>query len=120
MRVAVIGSRNVKISEKLILRVLDALPEGCSEIVSGGADGVDEAARKAAARAGLCCTCFAPDYEKYGRAAPLRRNEQIVAYSDRVLAFWDYCSKGTQNALLTAVRSGKPIRIFELDADSLL
>ena len=51
MRVAVIGSRQCGSlsAEEVVAR----LPEGCTEIVSGGARGVDRLAREAARRLGL-------------------------------------------------------------------
>jgi hypothetical protein len=38
----------------------------------------------------LQITEFLPDYKAHGRAAPLRRNDQIIEYSDLVLAFWGW------------------------------
>ena len=63
------------------------LPEGTDEIVSGGALGVDTCARKYAEKAGIKLTEFLPEYEKYGRRAPILRNIQIIDYSDTVIAF---------------------------------
>ncbi len=58
-------------------------------IVSGGAAGVDTSARAYALSHNLKLTEFLPEYQKYGRAAPLKRNLSIIEYSDLVLAFWD-------------------------------
>jgi len=72
------------------------LPAQTEEVVSGGAAGIDRCAREYAKMRRLRLTEFLPEYEKYGKAAPLRRNVEIVAYSDMVLAFWDGASCGTQ------------------------
>ena len=84
MRVAVIGSRGLQIDH-----LEDYLPDDVTEIVSGGAKGVDTCARNYALRHGLKLTEFLPEYSKYGRGAPLRRNVAIIEYADLVLAFWD-------------------------------
>ena len=82
MKAAVIGSRGLYVDH-----LEDYLPEGVTEIVSGGAQGIDACAKDYALRYGLKLTEFLPEYEKYGRGAPLRRNVTIIEYADFVLAF---------------------------------
>ena len=84
MKIAVIGSRGLKVND-----LGKYLPVGVTEIVSGGAKGIDTCAREYALANGLKLTEFLPEYEKYGRGAPLKRNLQIIDYADKVLAFWD-------------------------------
>lgn len=91
MKVAVIGSRGLKV-EKLER----FLPEETTEIISGGAKGIDTCAREYALANGLKLTEFLPDYSRYGRAAPLKRNITIIENADLVLAFWDGISHGTK------------------------
>lgn len=40
-----------------------------------------------------------PRYDLYGRAAPLKRNEQMVDMADEVLVIWDGHSRGTKYTL---------------------
>lgn len=80
MKIAVIGSRGLRVSD-----LGQYLPDGVMEIVSGGAKGVDACAREYALTHGLILTEFLPDYRRYGRAAPLKRNVQIIDYADCVL-----------------------------------
>ena len=84
MKIAVIGSRGLQVDH-----LENYLPEGVTEIVSGGARGVDACARDYALRHGLKLTEFLPDYGRFGRGAPLMRNITIMEYADLVLAFWD-------------------------------
>ena len=91
MKIAIIGSRGLNVAN-----IGSYLPKNVSEIVSGGARGVDMAARSYALSHGLKLTEFLPQYERYGRAAPIRRNVQIVDYADFVIAFWDGASRGTK------------------------
>lgn len=94
MRVAVIGSRNLYPEDLGVW-----LPEGVTEIISGGAAGVDTCAKNYALAHGIKYTEFLPEYEKYGRAAPLKRNLTIIKHADLVLAFWDGHSKGTKHVI---------------------
>ena len=108
MRVGVIGCRNIDTYD--IQEIISYIPKQCSEIVSGGAQGIDQMAREIAKTLSVPITEFLPDYQKYGRAAPVRRNQQIVDYSDLIIAVWDGESKGTRDALLRALKSGKAIK----------
>lgn len=109
MRTAVIGSRNLSVSD------LGAyLPEGTEEIVSGGAKGVDASAREYAQTHGVRLMEFLPDYRRYGKGAPLRRNIDIIEHADTVLAFWDGMSKGTKFVIDECVRRGVPVQVIRL------
>ena len=59
-------------------------------------------------------TEYLPDYDKYGKAAPLVRDRLIVDNSDCVLAFWDGKSRGTKYTLDYAREQGKPIKIVQI------
>lgn len=107
MIVAIVGSRHIQHIN--IDEVIQRIPARCREIVSGGAMGVDTLARKVAEHLNLPFTEFLPDYQRYGKIAPLKRNERIAAYCDKMIAIWDYSSNGTRNALLHAQRLGKQI-----------
>lgn len=107
MKVAVIGSRNlaVKNLEKY-------LPEGTTEIVSGGARGIDSCAKNYANANGIPLKEFLPNYDEFGRSAPLLRNLEIIDYADIVLAFWDGKSRGTKFVIDKCRAKGKPVNIF--------
>ena len=109
LKTAIIGSR--------ILIVTDFekyLPEGTTEIVTGGAKGIDSCAKKFAIKNKMKITEFLPEYDKYGRIAPLKRNDLIIDYSDMVIAFWDGKSKGTKYVINNCKRKNKPIKIYLL------
>ena len=91
MKVAVIGSRSIGRVD-----LGKYLPEDVTEIVSGGARGIDTCAKEYALANHLGFTEFLPQYERYGRSAPLKRNLSIIDYSDLVIAFWDGVSRGTK------------------------
>lgn len=109
MKIAVVGSRGIT-----AIPLENVIPPSCTEIVSGGARGVDTIAREFALAHGLKLTEFLPDYDRYGRAAPLKRNDEIVAYADMVIAFWDGHSRGTMYTYRKCCEAGKPHRLFRL------
>lgn len=107
MRVAVIGSR------KLDLEDISAyLPPEITVLISGGARGVDTAAEKYADARNLPKLILRPDYEKYGKRAPLMRNMLIVQLSDLVIAIWDGKSRGTKYAIEYAKKMDIPVIIY--------
>lgn len=89
MRVAVVGSRN------LCVDISAYMPEDVTEIVSGGARGIDTVAGRWADQRNIPKVIFKPDYERYGRSAPIKRNKLIVEAVELVIAIWDGKSRGT-------------------------
>lgn len=109
MKVAVIGSRGLIVND-----LGKYLPEGTTEIVSGGARGIDQCAREYAVTHGIKLTEFLPEYDKFGRSAPLKRNITIIRNSDMVLAFWDGRSHGTKFVIDKCREMGREIKIINL------
>ena len=106
MKTAIIGSRGltVKNLEKY-------LPPETTEIISGGAQGIDTCAREYAIAHNIKLTEFLPEYEKYGKNAPLKRNITIIENADVVLAFWDGKSRGTKFVIEKCRELGKEIKV---------
>ena len=108
MKLAVIGSRGLTVTN-----LEDYLPQGVTEIVSGGARGIDTCAREYSLTKGIKLTEFLPEYKKYGRSAPLKRNLQIIDYADEVLAFWDGQSRGTKYVIEQCEKKNKKVTVIE-------
>lgn len=108
MKLAVVGSRNIKIKN-----IGQFLPLDVTEIVCGGARGVDTCAAEYAKGNGIKLTVFLPEYEKYKRYAPLERNEKIIDYADSIIAFWDGKSRGTRFVIDECERKGKSITVIK-------
>ena len=107
MKVAVVGSRNLWVDD-----LGKYLPDGVTEIISGGARGVDTCAREYAIAHGIKLTEFLPDYNRDGRVAPLYRNITIIEHADLVMAFWDGKSRGTKFVIDKCKERGIPVKIF--------
>ena len=107
MKIAVIGSRGLTVSN-----LEKYLPKETTEIVSGGAVGIDTCAKEYAIKNNIKLIEFLPEYEKYGRSAPLRRNLSIIDYADCVIAFWDGSSHGTKFVIDNCKKKNKKVRVL--------
>ena len=107
MKVAVVGSRGLDID-----MIHFYIPAAATEIVSGGAKGVDTEAKKFALKNNLRYKEILPDYEKYGRVAPLKRNDEIIDYADLIVAIWDSKSNGTKYTIDKCKKLGKSLIVF--------
>lgn len=107
MKLAIVGSRNL-----VVTGFTHYFPYNTTEIVSGGAKGVDAFAKEYALKNSLKYTEFLPEYEKYGRAAPLKRNDLIIDYADLVFIFWDGKSKGTEYVIKQCRKKKKNYSLF--------
>ena len=107
MKVAIVGSRELWLEDFSAY-----LPADTTEIISGGARGIDRCAAAYARREGLKLTEFLPNYAEFGRSAPLRRNVEIIDYADLVLIFWDGQSPGSRFVVDRCKKMGKPHRVF--------
>lgn len=120
MRVAVIGSRNIdsdKIKQRAYALLCRYIPVNTTELVSGGAVGIDTLAELYAGRNGIPIKVFKPDYARYGKRAPLVRNEEIIDYAQYVLAVWDGSSHGTAYTVSVCLQKGVPVKIISLDEE---
>lgn len=105
MKIAVVGSRNIT-----AVNLEKYVSEG-DEVVSGGAVGVDSCAAEYAQKNNLKLTVFLPQYDRYGRGAPIVRNKAIVDYAEKVVVFWDGRSKGTLSVIKYAEKVGKVCQV---------
>lgn len=110
MKVAIIGSRRLTVSN-----IGEYIPESCTEIVTGGAKGIDTYAAEYAQKLNYKLTVFLPEYHKFGKVAPLIRNKLIVDYSDFVIALWDGSSGGTKNVISYCKKINKNHIVYVLD-----
>lgn len=109
MRIAIVGSRNLTVSMETLEKVL---PWYTDEILSGGAKGIDSCAKQYAKEKNMKYVEYLPDYEKYGKSAPLYRNLLLIIDSPMVYAFWDGKSKGTKYVISHCKKMGIPCKVF--------
>ena len=110
MKLLVVGSRALKNIDISIY-----IPTDTDIIISGGASGVDSLAEKYADDNRLSKLILRPNYKRYGKAAPIRRNYEMVDLSDKIIAFWDGRSRGTKATIEYAKKRQKDIEIILTD-----
>ena len=109
MKLLIAGSRSIKNFDlsKYVSPDVDL-------IICGGANGVDAIAEKYADEHRISKLVLKPKYALYKKAAPIRRNEQMVDISDKVLIIWDGSSKGTEYTMRYAKKKEKEITVVEV------
>lgn len=107
MKVAIVGSRSLTVEN-----LGDYLPKDTTEIISGGAVGVDSSAKDFALKNNIKYTEILPQYNKFGKSAPLKRNIEIIKRADFILIFWDGKSKGTEFVIKTCEKNEKTFRVL--------
>lgn len=121
MKVAIVGSRDYH-NYETIKNTMDRIKYNLkrlqlveiTEIVSGGAPGVDTLAQRYAEENKLQFKVFPADWAQFGKAAGPMRNQQIVDYSDYVVAFPMGPSRGTRDTIMRASKVNKMALLVEL------
>ncbi len=108
MRLLIVGSRGI-----IDFDLEGYVPKDVELIISGGAKGVDSLAEQYADCHGISKLILRPQYERYGRGAPLKRNEIMTDLCDEALVIWDGCSKGTKHTIDSVQKKGKPVRVIQ-------
>ena len=110
MKLLVVGSRSITDFD-----LSSYIQPDVDTIISGGAIGIDRLAEQYADLHRISKFILRPQYYLYGRAAPLKRNEQMVDMADAVLLIWDGHSKGVQYTLKYTKKTEKPFILIQLD-----
>ncbi len=84
-------------------------------IISGCAEGADKLGELYASENNLKVEKFPAEWEKYGKYAGPRRNEQMAKVADAVIVFWDGKSRGTQSMIKYAKRYHKSCQVVYIN-----
>ena len=109
MKLLIIGSRSIGDFD-----LSPYISADVDTVISGGACGIDNLAEEYADKHRISKYIIRPRYDLYGRAAPLKRNEEMIDMADAVLVIWDGKSRGTQYALKYAKKNNKTITLVQL------
>ena len=113
MKLLIVGSRSIK-----EYNLEKYIPKETAMIITGGAGGIDSLAEKYADQKRLSKLILRPQYNLYGKFAPLKRNEKMVELCDMALIVWDGCSKGTNYTLNYCNKTGKKVILITERKDS--
>ncbi|MBQ8276147.1 MAG: hypothetical protein IJZ02_05950 [Clostridia bacterium] len=104
MKLLIAGSRSIKAFD-----FEKHIPAETTMIITGGADGIDTLAEQYADKKRLSKLILRPEYDLYGKHAPLKRNEKMAELCDMALIVWDGCSKGTKYTINYVRKIGKKV-----------
>lgn len=120
MRLIIAGSRTIPVGVSLLIvdammRVHGWRPE---QIISGGADGPDEAGKVWAKQHDVLCRVMPAHWHVYGRGAGPERNGRMAEVGTHLLALWDGYSTGTRDMIDRAIaRYGHAnVKVLEVQA----
>jgi len=94
-------------------RIVPTIGSPVTEIVSGGARGVDACGERYAAERSIPVTQFPADWHRHSRAAGPIRNREMAEYADYLIAF-SSGGPGTTNMIKTMRSFGKPLTVVTL------
>lgn len=110
MKVILAGSRGIT-DFGILDQVVAHSKYFVSEVVSGGARGVDQLGEQWAKIYNHPVRQFLPDWS-LGKGAGHIRNKQMAEYADALVAIWDGESRGTKNMIETMQKLGKPVFVY--------
>lgn len=111
MKTIIAGSRSITDYE-VVKKAIKLAGFTITEIVSGGAAGVDKLGEKWAIENALPIKRFLPDWKTHGKAAGPIRNSEMVKYCDAAIICFDGSSKGTQDTINKMQKAGKLVFIY--------
>ena len=117
MKVIIAGSRGIT-DEQQIFSAIKASEFEITEVVSGGADGVDKFGEKYANRYDIPLKIFLPDWKKKKASAGIIRNSEMAKYAEALIAVWDGKSRGTKNMIETASKKGLKVFVWKIQQNS--
>ena len=115
MKVIIAGSRGITDFALMEQAVSESQFE-ITEVVSGGACGVDQLGERWAREHDVAIRQFLPDWHTHGKSAGFIRNDLMVKYADALIVLWDGASRGTKHTLEQAQRKGILIYLMRTDA----
>ena len=104
MKVLIVGSRSIDAFD-----ISSLVPDKVSLIISGGAKGIDTLAEKYADEHKISKLILLPQYSRYGKAAPIKRNQTMVDIADIIIIVWDGQSHGTKHTRQYAESKNKKV-----------
>ena len=116
MKVVIAGSRKVQ-DMTVVLEAIDQAGYDITEVVSGGAAGVDALGEEYALTRKIPLRRFPVrdfEWESAGPRAGHDRNALMADYGDALIAVWDGSSTETHNMIGQMKKRGKPYFVYRL------
>ena len=110
-KVIIAGSRSLSPTPEEITRFLEKVNVTPTEVVSGGARGVDRAGEVFADTEWLPIKLFPALWDEYGKSAGYRRNVEMAKYADVLVCYWDGKSRGSKHMIDIAKKEGLEVYV---------
>lgn len=115
MKLIVAGGRNFVNTQVMITVLMDLVEKGKidpnPELVCGMARGADMLAYSLWANNKMPIHNFPANWDKHGKSAGYRRNQEMGEFADAAVCFWDGNSKGTKHMIDIMNKLGKPVYV---------
>jgi YspA, cpYpsA-related SLOG family len=129
IKLAIVGTREFTNYEEFnihmsnYLQKINCTPSDINQIISGGAAGADSLAERYATEHHIDILIFKPNWERFGKAAGVLRNTNIIENSTHVLAFpskimttnnkglLESISRGTNDSIRKAIKLNKLLEV---------
>lgn len=105
MKTIIAGSRGIN-DFAVINAAVQASKFEITEVVSGTAKGVDQEGEAWASLNDVPIKRFPAEWDTYGRAAGMKRNQAMADYADACIVVWDGRSPGSRNMINEAAKRG--------------
>lgn len=113
MKTIVAGSRGMD-NYEFVKQVIIESGFEITEVVSGGARGVDRLGERYAKESGIAVKQFIPEWEKLGKKAGHVRNREMGDYADALIVIIIDDSKGSVGMYDYAVKKGLKVHAVRL------
>lgn len=117
IRIVIAGSRTFT-DYPLLARKMDAFTRNLDpdeiEVVSGEAKGADQCGERWAIERAIPIKRFPAEWDRYGRSAGYKRNDQMRDYATHLVAFHQDNSRGTQHMINSAYAAGLLVRVVKV------
>lgn len=117
MRTIIAGSRTIKDIGFVYKAALNCGFD-ITEIISGGARGIDKLGEEIARRSSIPCKVFPANWDLHGKSAGYKRNVEMAEYADALIAIWDGHSRGTKHMIDIATAKGLLVYVEIVDDQS--
>lgn len=115
MKLIVAGGRDFTDTNRMIAKLQKLVESGeitdSPELVCGMARGADMLAYSLWANNKMPIHNFPANWDKYGKSAGYRRNQEMGEFADAAVCFWDGNSKGTKHMIDIMNRLNKPVYV---------
>jgi|SRR5579864_3963802 len=114
VKTIIAGSRNAQVTMKQLMDAIQQSGFPITEVVSGNSGNVDKLGEQWAKAMKLPITQFNAAWQAYGSSAGPRRNRQMAAYADALIALWDGKSRGTLNMIKEATKHELSVYVINI------